>query len=268
MSSLVCKGLSKSFGAVRALQNVCLAVQSGETRAILGGNGSGKSTLAKILGGTVFADAGEIVFDGRPLAISSPVFAKRTGIIVTSQELSMMSNLSVEENLLLCGIPRRGIFTDRRRMRREAMATLERVGLERYAQRGIATLAPNQLYLLELAKALSQKPKILVIDEITSALYREDVALVKDAVAGLKAAGCGTLFISHRMSEIFDICDTVTVLRNGENAGDRSLAEADEDGLLTMMSGQDVQKVTQKSRSYEVSGDKGGHFVSVRDLRI
>ena len=268
MSKLECRGISKSFGAVKALQNVTLEAAFGEVRAILGGNGSGKSTLAKILGGSVYADAGGVLVDGERLRLTSPVASKRLGIIVTSQELSLLSNLSVEENLLLCGLPRKGIFVDRKALRARAAAMLERVGLSRIAGRGIASLAPNQFYLLEFAKALMQDPRILVIDEITSALYREDVALVRAIVAELRDRGCCILFISHRLNEIYDMCDTVTVLRNGELVGTRRLKEVDEDALLALMSGQDVQRASARGTAFAGAGGGGEPFISVRGLRL
>ncbi|MDR0362472.1 MAG: sugar ABC transporter ATP-binding protein [Planctomycetota bacterium] len=267
MSKLECLNISKSYGAVRALRDVSLDVAFGEVRAILGGNGSGKSTLAKILGGAAYADSGEVRISGMPLRSITPILAKRNGIVVTSQELSLLANLTVEENLLLCGLPRRGVFTDRRAIRGSAARALDCFGLARHAASDVSTLAANQLYLLEFAKALVQRPRILVIDEITSALYRDEVALVKEEVHRLRDDGCCVLFISHRMNEIFDICDSVTVLRNGEHIDTCALADVDEDGLLARMSGQDVQKVSSRTSSYAAQcGDE--HFLSIRGLRL
>ncbi len=114
MAYLECRNISKAFGAVRALHNVSLSFEAGEVRAILGGNGSGKSTLAKILGGSVFTDSGTIALEGKNLDLSSPIHAKRNGIIVTSQELSLLANLNVFENVMLCGLPRWAIFVDQK----------------------------------------------------------------------------------------------------------------------------------------------------------
>ncbi|MDR3212183.1 MAG: sugar ABC transporter ATP-binding protein [Planctomycetota bacterium] len=268
MSTLECQGLTKSFGAVQALQNVSFSIAAGEVRAIFGGNGSGKSTLAKILGGSVFADQGRIICAGQPVNVTSPVAAKNLGIIVTSQELSLLGNLTVEENLQLCDLPRRVLFTDRQRIHQEAMLVLERFHLEKFARSPVASLAPNQQYLLEFAKALIQKPKILVIDEITSALYREDVAQVKAVINELKAGGCCQLFISHRLNELYDICESITILRNGELVETAPLAGISEDHLLSQVSGQDVTKVILRSRQTTRLDNSDKTFLKVRDLAL
>ncbi len=267
MAYLECNNISKNFGAVRALSNVSLDCEQGEVRAVLGGNGSGKSTLAKILGGSVFADTGTVTLDGRALALSSPIHSKRTGIVVTSQELSLLANLTVEENVMLCGLPRRAIFVDRAGLHRHARELLARFGLEKYAHSDIGDLSANQQYLVEFAKALMQKPRILVVDEITSALYRDSVAMVKDVIHELRDQGCCVLFISHRMNEIYDICDSVSVMRNGEHVNTLALTAVNEETLLTMMSGQDVQKVTSTSASYQTEAG-GQSFLSVRGHRL
>ncbi|GHS99085.1 sugar ABC transporter ATP-binding protein [Synergistales bacterium] len=244
MKVLECKNLSKSFGATTALLNASLGVSAGEVRAVLGGNGSGKSTLAKILGGSVKLTSGEIYLNEKLTNITSPSFAKKHGIVVTSQELSLISNLSVEQNLTICSIPRKcGIFVDRKRIHREAVEILAKVGIEDYVNTEIDDLAPNQQYLVEFAKALLQKPKILIIDEVTSALYREDVAIVRDIIKGQKENGCAVIFISHRMSEISAICDSVSVLRNGEMLGTFGVDEKKENELLTLMTGREIVDV-------------------------
>jgi len=232
-TALTCKGLKKSFGSVRALSNTSLSVKKGEIRAILGGNGSGKSTLAKILGGVVQLDQGTIHLFGQPLAIRSPRDAKRQGIIVTSQELSLFTNQTVETNLLISRLPRKwGIFTNRKEVEKTARQILEELRLSHLLGKKVSELAPNEQYMIEFAKALIQNPKILIVDEITSALYREEVELVKQMLFRLKKEGVAILFISHRMSEIYSICDTVTVMRNGETVATVGVEEKNESELL------------------------------------
>lgn len=232
------ENVSKKFGNVRALEKVSLTVGRGEIRGILGGNGSGKSTLVKIAGGTVVPDAGVLHIDGKRTEIGSPRDAKRNGIVMTSQELSIMPNLSVCENLLLCCFPRRsGIFADRKTARRICLETLRDLGLEHRYDSEVASLPKNEQYMLELGKALCQSSKILMLDEITSALYSENVEIVRRKLQECKAQDKTVLFISHRMDELYSICDSVTVMRNGEVVGTFGINEKTENELLALMVG-------------------------------
>jgi ABC-type sugar transport system ATPase subunit len=233
------ENISKTYGQVRALSNASLAVAGGEIRGILGGNGSGKSTLVKIAGGTVVPDSGAIYLDGARTAIGSPKDAKKAGIIMTSQELSIVPNLTVEENLLLSRFPARfGILSDARRARRLSREMLDRLELGHRIDSEVAGLPENELYLLEFGKALIQDGDILLLDEITSALYDNNVAVVRSILRECKAANKTILFISHRMEELYSICDSVTVMRNGEAVGTFGIAEKNENELLTLMAGQ------------------------------
>ncbi len=241
--TLICKGLSKSYGSVQALKNADITVEKGEIKAILGGNGSGKSTLAKIIGSIIERDAGDITWDGREVCLPSPKAAKKAGFVITSQELSLFNNLTVEENLMFCALPRGWFRLDRRELRHRAAHYLDLVGLGRLAARKPNRLAPNEQYMIEFAKALAQDPKVLVIDEITSALYREDVELVRQLLHDLKNNGKSVLFISHRMSELYSICDSVTVMRNGETVADYPMQEKDELELLSIMSNRNLDSI-------------------------
>ncbi|GIM45520.1 sugar ABC transporter ATP-binding protein [Collibacillus ludicampi] len=241
MIALRCQNIKKSFGSVVALSNATLSVEKGEIRALLGGNGSGKSTLARILGGAIKPDEGQIELYEKPCALRSPAYSKRQGIVITSQELSLFTNLSVEMNLLMCNIPKRlGLFTDHKELREKALFILKEMQLDHLLGKKVSDLSPNQQYLIEFAKALIQKPKILIVDEITSALYREEVEIVKTMLRYLKNEGASVLFISHRMSEIYSICDSVTVMRNGETIETVGIEEKDQNELLSMMSGREV----------------------------
>jgi len=233
----------KSFGAVVALKGAGLSVKRGEICSLLGGNGSGKSTLAKILGGSVRKDDGEILVDGKKIEIGSPISAIGHGIAVTSQELSLFPNRTVLQNLSLLNIPKKFLFyEDRAVARSRAIRALERVGLESMLDSPVSKLSDNRKYLVEFAKALLFEPKILIVDEITSALRRDEVALVGKILRELAAEGCSVLFISHRLNEIFDICSTVTILRNGEVVNTYNLVEVDENTLLSDMIGIEAKK--------------------------
>lgn len=266
MPFFTCVNLKKSYGSVKALNEANLSIEQGEVRAILGGNGSGKSTLSKIIGGSVKPDAGLVAISEQLLDIRSPKSAKQNGLIVTSQELSLLPNLSVEMNLVLSNIPKKGAFIDRVRMNQQAAEVLELVGLEHTSNSLVGDLPDNEKNLIEFAKAILQKPKVLIIDEITSALYRKEVERVKAIIHDLSANGTSILFISHRMSEIYSICSTVTVMRNGTTVSTHDLDKVTETELLVEMTGrteqlQEVIIKEQNTHSSEV-------LLSVKDLKI
>ena len=238
---LVFRDISKQYGAVVALKQAQMEIADGEVRAILGGNGSGKSTLAKIIGGLVGRNSGEILFNEKAVDFKSPKDAKKHKVIMTSQELSLFSNLTVEENICICDVPVKAKMTDLKALKIKALQVLERMQLESLMGRKVETLAANQQYMVELAKALVQEPKVLIIDEITSALYREDVAIVYDIIGDLKKKGCIVLFISHRMIELYAMCDSVTIMRNGETLGTYPMKEKTEDELLSLMVGAKIE---------------------------
>ena len=238
---LVFQNISKKYGAVVAIKHAEMEIENGEVRAILGGNGSGKSTLAKALGGLISKNSGEIIFDGQSIDFKSPKEAKKNHVIMTSQELSLFGNLTVEENICICDVPLKGIFTDKKRIKEKSLEILEVMKLENIATKKVEDLAPNQQYMVELAKALVQEPKLLIIDEITSALYREDVEIVDDIIKDLKKKGCMVLFISHRMSELYAMCDSVTIMKNGETLGTYPMQEKTESELLSLMVGSKVE---------------------------
>ena len=234
---LVFQNISKRYGAVIAIKQADMEIEKGEIRAILGGNGSGKSTLAKIAGGLIGRDSGEILCDGKRLDFQSPKEAKKNHVIMTSQELSLFGNLTVEENICICDVPVKGIFTNRKALKEKASKIMKKMKLEALMGVKVSKLAANQQYMVELAKALVQEPDILLIDEITSALYREDVEVVYQILAELKKQGCIILFISHRMAELYAICDSVTIMKNGETIGTYRMQEKTEDELLSLMAG-------------------------------
>ena len=261
--------ISKAFGGVQALKNASLCVKSGEVRALLGGNGSGKSTLIKIASGLIAQDHGDIYIDGQKVNVHTPKAAKRIGIVATSQELSILPNLTVAENIALCAIPkRRGGFTDFKAIRRRSLEVLRALGLEDKIDVPVAELALNEQYLIEFGKALFQDFDILMIDEITSALYAQDVQTVKHIIDQYKAQGKIILFVSHRMKELHDICDSVTVMRNGEIVETCNMADVNDDDLHALMIGE-RQQTTPAARTQAVDMEVQREvFIRVRDLPI
>lgn len=233
--------INKRYGAIVALKDVDLSIEEGEVRALLGGNGSGKSTISKIIGGIVEKDSGRIIIDGNDVSFSEPAAAKNKGIAVTAQELSLFNEMTVEENLSLINMPKKaGLFHDKQKSREKILEALEKVNMEETLHLKVKKLTDNQKYLIEMAKALLSNPKILIVDEITSALRREEVGVIKEIVNELSGKGCVIIFITHRINEIFDICHSVTVLKNGELVNTYKTKEVTEDQLLFDMVGEDI----------------------------
>lgn len=230
--------VSKRYGGVHALQSASLTLRGGEVHALLGGNGSGKSTLIKVASGLVKQDEGQIRLDGKTIDISSPNAAKKLKLVSTAQELSILPNLTVEENLTLCNIPvHAGRFVDRSLMRAKAMDVLARLNIAEDIDTPVSELPINKQYMLEFAKAIYQDFDVLLIDEITSALYRENVETVRSILMEYKKQNKIILFVSHRMAEIFSICDIVTVMRNGMVISTYPMAAANTDLLISDMVG-------------------------------
>ena len=198
--------ISKSFGGIHALNKVNLTLENGEIRALLGGNGSGKSTLIKIASGLIHADEGTLLIDGKVVDVSSPSNSKKLGIVSTAQELSILPNLSVSDNIALCDLPKLKCgLTNKKMVREKSLEVLERLGIAKDIDVPVRSLPVNKQYLVEFAKAMYQEFDVLLIDEITSALYREDVDVVKGILEEYKASGKIIMLISHRLQEIYDI---------------------------------------------------------------
>lgn len=266
------KDVCKSYGGVKALQHADVTLKSGEIRALLGGNGSGKSTLIKVASGLVPSDCGEIYIDDVKANIHSPKSAKKLGIVATSQELSILPNLTVGENIALCAVPQKALgFTDYKTIRAKSISILDELGLHGKIDTPISSLALNEQYLIELGKAMFQDFDILLIDEVTSALYDEDVKVVKRILNKYKEEGKIIVFVSHRMKEIRDMCDTVTVMRNGEIIETCVIDDVDDDYLLSLMIGErKTAEPTQSSISAKAeSADNADRdYIKIRNLRI
>lgn len=244
MVVLNCIDIKKSFGSVVALNGASISLKQGEIRAILGGNGSGKSTMAKILGGAVKPDSGRIKLYGKGCVINSPKQAKNNGIIITYQELSLVDNLTVETNILLSRLPLYGkMFVNLKNIDEKAFNILEEMNLAHLSKKKVGELGLNQQYMVEFAKAVVQKPKILIIDEVTSALHANEVEIVRKIIHRLINKGCSIMFITHRMGEIYSICSSVTVMKNGISVGTYDLSKVEPDELLSYMTEQSIEEI-------------------------
>ena len=237
------QGISKSFGPVRVLDGVDFAVAGGEVHALIGENGAGKSTLMKILSGAYGADGGKILIDGEAVTIRSSREAEAFGIAIIHQELNMIPQLSVMDNLFLGREPNRFGVIERHRMRGESASWLSRVGAGQIdVNRTAETLSIGLQQLVEIAKALSLNTRVLIMDEPTASLTDREIGTLFGIMTDLKSRGVGIVYVSHRMEEIFKICDKVSVLRDGHFVGERLVAETSFDEVVKMMVGRELKE--------------------------
>lgn len=249
--------IRKRFGGVVALDGASLQCRPGEIHALLGANGSGKSTLAKILTGVVAPDAGEVRIRGRVEQISGPADMARLRIAAVYQELSLIPQLTVAENILLSREPTRAGFVQEKALLERAAQVLYR--LEQHLDRRlplhepVGQLAPADQQLVEIAKALSRDPEILILDEATASLRRHEVDALFRVVRELSAGGTGVLFVSHRLGEVYELCQRATVLRNGRVVGTVELRDTSEQDLLRLMTGAELV-LERRNRAHSASG--------------
>ena len=230
------RGIGKSFPGVRALADVSITLERGEVLGIVGENGAGKSTLMKVLAGAYQADAGQVLLDGVEFAPRRPRDALDAGIVVIHQELSLVPDQTVAENIYLGNLPRNPAGLVRRTLlHRNSRALLARVGLDIAPGTPVRRLGIAQQQLVEIARALSREARVIVMDEPTATLTIAEQRILFATVADLRRAGIGIVFISHHLEEIFEICDRVTVMRDGATVATRPVAEWDEAGLIQAM---------------------------------
>ncbi len=241
------KNITKTFPGVMALDSVDFDVRPGEVHALLGENGAGKSTLIKIVAGAYRPDAGEMFFQSRPLHLTSPREATALGIAVIYQETSLYPELSVAENIFMGRHPRGRLgIVDWRTMYRDANEIFDMMGVQMDVRRKVSRLTVGNRQRVEIAKALSQRAKVLIMDEPTAALTAHDVDSLFSIVRRLRDQGVGVIYISHRLEEVFDLADRVTVLRDGKYVGTLDVADATPEGLISMMVGRNLDTLFPK----------------------
>jgi ABC-type sugar transport system ATPase subunit len=248
-------GISKSYPGVKALKNVDFQISGGEIVAVVGENGAGKSTLMRVLAGAIQPDSGSIYLDGQIVDLRGPLDAQARGICTIYQELMIVPDLSVVENVFLGHLKSRHGFLDWAAMRKEAAAILSRLGLNVSLDAKAGDLGVAEQQLIEIAKSLSRNSKILIMDEPTAALSKEEVANLFSLVRTLRNDGIAVVLITHHLHEIFEICDRLIVLRDGEYVGGSLINDINQATLVEMMLGHRVDVLRSKHR-HQFNGEE------------
>ncbi|MFR1570751.1 MAG: sugar ABC transporter ATP-binding protein [Christensenellales bacterium] len=246
--------IDKIFPGVHALKKVNFELRKGEVHALLGENGAGKSTLINVLGGVYPIDGGQILIDGQPVVIRQIKDAQQLGIAIIHQELVLVPHMTVAENIFMGREPRTKLGTvDKKKMFRDAQEAIDAVGLCCSATDLVCKLSVAQQQLVEIAKALSYNAKIVVMDEPTSSLMTREVDILFDTIRKLRAKGVSIIYISHRMSEFFEIADRITVMRDGEYVTTRDVEQTNTDELVFLMVGRKLENYY--TRTYNKPGE-------------
>ncbi|EKO3920395.1 ribose ABC transporter ATP-binding protein RbsA [bacterium 19MO03SA05] len=235
--------IDKAFPGVKALDQACLNVYPGRVMALMGENGAGKSTLMKVLTGIYSKDAGTIDYQGQPASFKGPRDSQQAGISIIHQELNLIPQLTIAENIFL-GREKTSAFGRIlwQEMYAEADQLLARLNVKHSAKTLLGELSLGEQQMVEIAKALSFESKVIIMDEPTDALTDTETASLFKVINELRDQGCGIVYISHRLKEIFEICDDITVLRDGKFIGQCQVSETDEDGLIEMMVGRKLEE--------------------------
>ncbi|WP_292120016.1 sugar ABC transporter ATP-binding protein [Mesorhizobium sp.] len=239
-------GITKSFGGISALRAVSLRVGAGEVHALLGENGAGKSTLLKILSGAQAPDAGEIDFLGAKATFNSPQDAQRSGIATIYQELTLVPGMSIAENIFLGREPGRASFVNWGRLFDEAQGLMSKVGLEKNPRTLARDLSVAEQQLVEIARALSMKSKLIIMDEPTAALSNAEVDRLFHIVSGFRGEGLSVIFVTHRLEEVMRVCDRFTILRDGSFVCEGGVADTSIDAIIRHMVGREITAMQRR----------------------
>jgi ribose transport system ATP-binding protein len=258
-------GMSKAYGGNAALDAVSLDLMPGEVHGLMGENGAGKSTLMKILAGVVQADAGTVYKRGVALRLRDPRQALEQGISTVFQELSLLPNLSIAENMFLGKEPMRALRgPDTQSMQTRTADALAELGMDIHPSTLVFRLTVAQQQFVEIARGISAQADVVILDEPTAALNAADVHILQRHIRSLKAQGKAIVYISHRMEEIFQVCDRVTVLKDGRHVGTRAIAELTPQSLIAMMVGREISDLFPPRRSQPV----GEPLLRIQGLRL
>lgn len=251
---LQAQNITKRYDAAYALKGASFSLRAGEIHALMGENGAGKSTLSKIIAGAVHPDAGVIFIDGKPASIRSPRDAQSFGIGIIYQELDLFPHCTVGENIVIGNLHYlEGGVTNARKIAEFSKPFIDQVGLECDLREPVINLSIGQRQLVAIARALSMKARIILMDEPTSSLSEDVVERLFSLVLKLKSEGTSIVYVSHKMDEIFQLCDRITILRDGETIGTKDIASTSRDEVIRMMIGRDF---LQEKRSSPPNGSK------------
>ena len=240
------KGITKLYPGVRALNNVSLSFRRGEVHALCGENGAGKSTLIKTISGAISPSAGEIIIEGKSYPAMTPNASREAGIAVVYQEFTLVPVLSAAENIFMGGFHKKGLVLDRKSMYDAAAKVFHRMGIELDPRVEVKDLTTGYQQIVEIAKAVSRNAKILIMDEPSAPLTTNEVEAMFNIVRVLKEEGVTIIYISHRLEEIFQLADRVSVLRDGEYIATRDIADTNKDELIQLMVGRTLSQTYPK----------------------
>ncbi len=235
------RGIDKSFGTNQVLKNAGFLLRDGEVHALMGENGAGKSTLMKILTGVYTRDAGTVIVDGKEVEYQNPQEAEKAGIVFIYQELNVMFDLTVEENLFMGKEITKGFgICDKKAMRKKAKEVLDMMGVDINPAAVMSELSVGQQQMIEICKALMVDAKVIIMDEPTAALTQSETDALFKVIHSLRKKGVSMVYISHRMEEIFELCDRITVLRDGSYIGTEEIKDIDMNDIVKMMIGREI----------------------------
>ena len=256
------KNITKRFPGVVALKNMSIGIRPGEIHGLIGENGAGKSTLIKVLTGVHTPEEGEIYVDGQKVVFHNPVQSREAGIACVYQELNIVKQLSVTDNVFMGRAVKKNGLLDYPRMYEEAKQALTTLGHpEIDVKMECGKLGTGQQQMVEIAKAVSLDAKLIIMDEPTSSLGKEEINQLMETVRGLKAKGVAILFVSHKLEELFELCDRVTVMRDGEHIVTQDIGDMTEDSLINAMVGRTLDNLYPKE-----FGVKGDVWLEARNL--
>jgi inositol transport system ATP-binding protein len=256
------EGISKRFPGVKALDNVSLEVMPGEIHGLLGENGAGKSTLIKIMSGAYQPDGGTMELDGLDLHLANPHQAQALGIVTIYQEFNLVPSLSIAENVFIGREPGQAGFVDWAALRRETVAITEQLGIHLNPTSVVRNLSVAEQQMVEIARALSMRSRLIIMDEPTSALSDNEVQQLFKIMRDLKAQGLSIIFVTHRLEEVHEICDRITILRDGHNVGSANVTDTNTSNIIRMMVGRSMDELFQRSSTHEY----GDTALEVRNL--
>jgi monosaccharide-transporting ATPase len=269
------KGIDKSFSGVRVLTKASLEIQTGEVMALVGQNGAGKSTMIKILTGAYSRDAGEVVFQDKAVDFRSTADSQAAGIATIYQEINLAPHRSVAENIFLAREPRSRIgLVDRRRIRADARAVLRRFKLDIDVDRPLENFGAATRQMVAIARGVTQHARLVIMDEPTSSLDEREVAVLFETIRTLKADGVATIFISHRLDELYAICDRVTIMRDGKTVAVSAMQDISKIELVRAMLGKELTAFTARTHGGAVArepfleAEKLGAGLRVRDVSL